>query len=125
MKEQLVSIKDGGLIIDGMPVHDLHWKEGDKLPTWFVIRVHNGKYWSFVCGLDLAHDKGLYWLGANTWKVGNECFNVPPAYYDDFSTIKRILDKFVEDTQGKDWAIYEEEPRIYHEPDFYDIDYDY
>jgi hypothetical protein len=123
MKDELVSIKDGGLFIDGMPVQGLYWEEGEKLPIWFVIRVHNGRYWSFVCGLDLVYDKGLYWLGANTWKVGNESFNVPPAYYDDFTTIKRILDRFVEDTQGKDWAIFEEEPPLDYEPEFIDDDY--
>lgn len=114
MQNDLLVVKDGGLYIDGMPVQQVRWKEGEELPSLFVIRVKGKRdddsdAWRFVCGFDLCYEKNLFWLGANEWKVGYERFYVSPAYYDRFYTIRNILDRFVEDTQGKEWAIFQEE----------------
>lgn len=128
MQNELVLVKDGGLYIDGIPVQGLRWKEGEELPCLFVIRVKGKRQddsdsWRFVCGLDLFPEKGMYWLGANEWRVGYERFYVSPAYYDRFDTIRRILDNFVEDTQGKEWGIFQEEPFLNDDADWEVDDY--
>lgn len=108
----LYEVKEGQIYVGGMPVQGQHWKEGNPPASLFVIRVKNGEYWEFVCGLDLIHDKNLFWLGGPQWSINGQIISTPRAFYDDFDKIKFILNNYCADTKGREWAIFEEEPLI-------------
>lgn len=49
-----------------------------RIPSLYVIRTFNGRYWEFECGFDLLEDEvdgAMYWTNGNRFKTIEECFD--------------------------------------------------
>jgi hypothetical protein len=60
---------------------------GGRVPSMYIIRTFNGKYWEFECGFDLLEDEidgALYWTNGNRFKTIAECFDYLELKYGEF-----------------------------------------
>jgi len=60
---------------------------GGRIPSMYVIRTFNGKYWEFECGFDLLEDEvdgALYWTNRQRFKTIDGCFNYLELKYGEF-----------------------------------------
>jgi hypothetical protein len=60
---------------------------GGRIPSMYVIRTFNGKYWEFECGFDLLEDEidgALYWAHGRRFKTLALCLNFLELKYGEF-----------------------------------------
>lgn len=60
---------------------------GGRVPSLYVIRTFNGKYWEFECGFDLLDENvlgNLYWAKGRTFKNIGDCFDFLELNYGEF-----------------------------------------
>jgi len=60
---------------------------GGRIPSLYVIRTFNGKYWEFECGVDLLEDEvdgALYWTNVRAFRNIGDCFDFLELKYGEF-----------------------------------------
>ncbi len=129
---EAIKVIDGKLFFGKHEVRNYDVKSGEPICQLFAIRVpsisvrEDGTsytYWRLVTTMDIPDEGDLIWL--NSWelskKLCNDLVYIPCAYYGWFPDIEDILNKFCNESAGKEWAIFPDDDFLKYpiEDDYY------